>query len=180
MLTPVCLEAICILLINGDWDWHMGTWCPVLWQCWYVTSAHLRTLKRLQREEFPDQYCSITNPSQRFLGNKQCFRPSLTPGSHLPFSTVFHSTAMQAPPKFMEVSQAPSEIRRQDLCLPFPWGSRSPSLALSWPLDNFCQHLVSRLGCKQPCLKVNKQYVAFALCAPIMLTGVFSTLHGVS
>lgn len=34
---------------------------------------------------------------------------------------------------------------------------------------------MSRLGYKQPCLKVNKQYAAFVLHALVMLTGVFST-----
>lgn len=124
---------------NSDWDGHIGTRCPVLWQCCCVNS-YLCTpedSKRLQRG-VSGSVVSITNPSQHCLGNKQYFQPSLTPGSHLPFSTVFRSTAMQASPKFMELSQAPSEIRRQEVCLSYPRGSKCPSPALSRPPD--CIH----------------------------------------
>lgn len=121
MLPPVSLEAMCILciIVTGRDTWVPSGLCFGSAGVQTVTSAHLRT-PETKREKFLYQYCSITNPSQRFLGNKQYFQPSLTPGSHLPFFALFHSTAMQASPKFMELSQAPSEIRRRDLGRLFP------------------------------------------------------------
>lgn len=81
---------------------------------------------------------------------------------------------MQASPKFTGLSQGPSEIRRQEVCLPYPWGSECLSQLCLGHLTVLYQRSVSRLGYKQPCLTVNKQYVAFVHCAPVMLICAFS------
>lgn len=156
----VCLEAIwfasCLLIVTGFDIWVLK--CPVPWQCWCV-NIYLCTpedYRKLRERNSWNQYLSITNPSQVFLGNEQYFQPSLTPGSHLPFFIVSHSTTMQVSPKFHLRSGGRT-------CAFHSFEGSGSSPALSGPLDHFVPVLCVKAGL-QTTLPKGEQTI-YCLCA---------------